>query len=418
MVLAYVQVVAAAERSSVILSLEPAVTLPSIPVAFMATIDNPGDNPAVVSSATLRVTTAAGTFDAKGVMYSTVSLPPTAVTPCGGPDCLTVTVPSHGRKQVYFDYGPSLGENEFFHDERLSEPGTFQLQLILYYEDGDSLFTPAPSNTATLVVQQPSGVDAAVWAFLRQASPTHHWTAIHWIYYGDRAAEFIRRDFPTSRYVPYVAALGHAPSPATESLSVMDAALSQNPTPSLRDNLLATKAAYLDQLSRDALHSDRNLDVAMKFANESRAAYEILRRVAISDVRRQQASDALTKLLTEGIALEDLRQLAAADPPAPARIVPKVECVSKGDGEAFSVQLGYVNPNDSFKVLQLSDDNQVTPAPRDQGQPRIFGPGTHTNAFVAKSPGGVLKWRLDGNEAVATADSAPPCESPSAAVMR
>lgn len=412
LVLAYARMVVASEQPSVVLSLEPAVTLPGIPVAFLATIDNPGNDPILMTdSATLRVTTAAGTFDANGASGSIANLPPSDVEPCNDAKC--ITVPPHGRKQVYFDYGPSLAENEFFRDERLSEPGTFQLQLILYYEKGDIPFAEAPSNTVPFVIQQPTGVDAAVWAALRQGSPTHQWTAIQWIVGGDRAAEAIRRDFPTSRYVPYVAALGHASSPA-ESVSFINAALSQNPTPSLRDNLLVTKGAYLNYLSGSALHADRNLDAAMQFADEARAAYEKLQSVAISDVRRQQASDGLKKVLTEVVAREDLQLLAAGDPPAPARVVPKVECVSKGEGEAFSVRFGYVNPNDSFKVLQLSDDNQITPAPRDQGQPRIFGSGTHTNVFVAKSPGGVLKWHLDSNVAAATADSAPPCPSPTA----
>jgi hypothetical protein len=408
-VLTYAHVVAAAEQPSVVLSLEPAVTLPSLPVAFLVTIDNPSNDPIIVADAAkLRVTTAAGTFDANGVAHSIVNLPRPAVTPCGG-DAQCIAIPPHGRKQVYFDYGPTLGENEFFHDDRLSEPGTFQLQLVLYVDNDDSL-SEVPSNTVSLLVQQPSGADAAVWALLRQGSPTHRWAAIHWIVGGNAAAEKIRREFPTSRYVPYVAALGHAASPSA-SVSFIDAALSQNPTPSLRDNLLLTKASFLNQISRDALYADRNLDVAMQLASEARTAYETVRKVAISDVSRQEAADGLKTVLTEGPALETLRQFAEWDGPAPAHVVPKVECVSKGQGEAFTVQFGYVNPNDNSKALQISDDNQVTPAPRDQGQPRIFRPGAHTSVFVAKSPGGVLKWRLDGNEAVATAESAPPCGS-------
>lgn len=57
-----------------------------------------------------------------------------------------------------------------------------------------------------------------------------------------------------------------------------------------------------------------------------------------------------------------------------------------------------------LKVIELGDGNQVTPAPGDQGQPRVFKPGDHANVFTASSPAGELKWHLDGSQAIATAD--------------
>jgi hypothetical protein len=104
--------------------------------------------------------------------------------------------------------------------------------------------------------------------------------------------------------------------------------------------------------------------------------------------------------------------MAAGDPPAPAQLLPHVECVALGSGESFTARFGYANPNAASKVLQISDLNQVTPAPRDQGQPRIFKPGQHDGVFVAASPGGELKWHLDGNVATATRDFAIPCTAP------
>jgi len=49
------------------------------------------------------------------------------------------------------------------------------------------------------------------------------------------------------------------------------------------------------------------------------------------------------------------------------------------------------------KTITISNLNQVTPAPRDQGQPKIFKPGAHANIFTANSPGGNLTWHLDGS---------------------
>jgi hypothetical protein len=86
-----------------------------------------------------------------------------------------------------------------------------------------------------------------------------------------------------------------------------------------------------------------------------------------------------------------------------------VDCVTKGAGQSFSARFGYSNPNRVTKVLQIGSDNQVTPAPHEQGQPRNFKPGDHANVFVASSSGGNLKWHLDGNTATATADLQKPC---------
>jgi hypothetical protein len=124
---------------------------------------------------------------------------------------------------------------------------------------------------------------------------------------------------------------------------------------------------------------------------------------------RQRAADALPHIYTRRTADETLRQLAANDPPAPLKITPRVECVTHGPGQSFTARLGYANPNPTIKVLPLGNLNQVTPAPRDQGQPRVFKPGDHKNVFTATSPGGTLIWHLDGGTASASADFSVQC---------
>jgi hypothetical protein len=91
------------------------------------------------------------------------------------------------------------------------------------------------------------------------------------------------------------------------------------------------------------------------------------------------------------------------------KVVPRVECVTKGQGQAFTARFGYSNPNSVVKVLPLSNLNEVTPAPRDQGQPRVFRSGDHSNVFTATSPGGNLQWHLDGATAEAARNLAVQC---------
>src|SRR5438034_8999935 len=74
---------AAQQRPTAVLTLEPATTLPSLPVAFMVTIANPADQPVTIWDVmTLKVTTANGTFAAKGLNGRTnVNLPQDVVDP-------------------------------------------------------------------------------------------------------------------------------------------------------------------------------------------------------------------------------------------------------------------------------------------------------------------------------------------------
>jgi hypothetical protein len=193
------------------------------------------------------------------------------------------------------------------------------------------------------------------------------------------------------------------------SLGNLEAALAMNVPPSLRDNLLLAKAAFLRGWSSDALYIDRNLDESLARADDARSVYDMLKKVAFSDLMRQYAAEGIAKLYTRSSARATLDMLVAGDPPAPAAVTPYVQCVRKGVGAAFTARFGYSNPNAVRKFLQIGDRNEVTPAPRDQGQPRFFQPGDHPSVFSASSPGGELIWHLDGSKATATPESAAPC---------
>jgi hypothetical protein len=393
-----------------ILSLHPSQVLPGLPVAFLVTVNNPNKQPVTLLDAMeLLVMSATGTFAATGIGGHTVlNLPTEAMTPCGSTKCFVI--PGNSQRQLYIDYGGALAENEFFADDRLNVPGVYSLQLVLYADTPDGSAAAIRANPATLTIAVPAGIDADASTFLQQLSPTHVWSLVQWATGGDAVARRIRSDYPTSAYVPWVAGYGITSPAAT--LNVIDSALALNPPDSLRDNLLWIKGTLLERWSGDALYASRNLDLALAYADQARTTLDTLTKVAIANITKQKATAALSELYTNATARTSLDQIAAGDPPAPLQLVPHVDCVVLGNDASFTAHFGYANPNAANKVLQLGDLNQVTPAPRDQGQPRVFRPGPHDHVFVATSPGGELTWHLDGNVATATRDFATPCSAP------
>lgn len=391
------------------LTLLPASNLPGLPVGFLLTIANPSPKPATIMDyASLKVTTAAETFDAVDVARSkSINLPPTQMETCYSAHCLTV--PANGQRQLYLGFGPLLIENYFFADRRLSFPGRYDLQVtLLVLNLAGSEMTEIHTDTQTLIIQQPTGSDLAVWNFLQQTSGGKGWSQENWIYSGEGVAKHIRTIYPSSNYVPWVGAIGPA-SPLANELAELDGALAANPPAALRDELLLAKGGVLQGWSDHVVFNERDADKAANLADQARTVFSQLLADVLTDYTRSLATKAVSHLLTRAGALDDVRMFAANDPPAPAFVVPRVECVTKGPGQSFTASFGYSNPNRVVKVLQIGPDNQVTPAPREQGQPRVFKPGDHANVFVAASPGGNLKWHLDGSTATANADFPTTC---------
>ncbi|HKS24941.1 MAG TPA: hypothetical protein VJZ76_19250 [Thermoanaerobaculia bacterium] len=400
------------------LELVPATTLPGTPVAFMVAAYNPNDSVHTLwDFARLTVTTPTSTFDANGLLNgrSFIAIPPEQMDRCSGVACLQL--PAHGQRQLYIDIGPTLAGNEFFADHRLSEPGVYTLQLALEETAGDGKPIEIRTNLVTLTIQQPRGVDLAVWQFLQQASGGKGWGTTEWILGGNNVANEIRAKYASSSYLPWVAAMGNVTTPGS-TLAQLDAALATGPPPSLRDDLLLVKGSFAAQSSGHSLETDRDIDKALVFADVARSAFSLLRDLAISDVMRRRAADALTHLYSRRTAEEMLRQLSAIDPPAPLKLIPRVECVTPGQGNTFTARFGYTNPNQVLKVIPLGAENQITPAPRGDAQPRVFRPGDHANVFEANSPGGVLTWHLDKNVATATADFGARCVEPALAAQQ
>jgi hypothetical protein len=361
----------AAQLPLATLTLDPPSTLPGLPVAFIVTVTNPDVVPVtIVDSMTLRVTTAAEAFLAQGVAGRTnLNISTQNLLPCGSGHCLTI--PGHGERQIYVNYGPVLGLNEFFADSRLSSPGAYSLQIILYENTGAAPFPQVITNAATLTVTNPAGVDAEVWQFLKDTSTSHVWTLYDWTSARPALANHIRAFWPASTYAMWVAALGSETSHA-EMLANINAALARNPPASLRDNLLLSKGALLAGWSDETLYNQRNLDQALNLADQARVVLQLLQQVTTVDLMRTMASDQLSHILTTATARKALEDLAAGDAPAPKKVVPYVDCVSPLDGHAFTARFGYSNPNSARKILQISELNQLTPAPRDLGPASLF----------------------------------------------
>jgi len=390
----------------------PDTVLPGLPPSFLLTLANDTDMvQTLTNDAILAVTAGETTFHAQGMLGTdTIAMPADQVDRCGDVAC--INLPAHSRREIYFAPGPLLADNEFFVDPRLSKPGQYDLSMAVVLVDaatGDAV--TVSSNHATLTVATPTGNDLAVWKIMTSLAAASGWNALDWFAHGPDLAKKIRSEYANSHYAAWVGGLGTLDA-SDEAVAHVDEALTSNPPDSVRDDLLLRKGLLLALQSKNAIETARNPDAGLSLAERSREVFLMLKDVAISNVMRQRATTELGRLYTRRTAEDTLRMLASFDPPAPAQLVPRVECVTPGQGNTFTARFGYTNPNQVMKVVPLGAENQITPAPRGDVQPRVFKPGDHANVFEASSSGGVLTWHLDKNVATATADFGVRCAAP------
>lgn len=94
--------------------------------------------------------------------------------------------------------------------------------------------------------------------------------------------------------------------------------------------------------------------------------------------------------------------------PACRDLAPIVECIwSNGNGTS-TVAWGYNNPSTHNLRIDIGNKNNMGPGAEDQGQPTLFTPGSHNNAFTTTVPGTSIEWRL-GNNKASTSSSTPAC---------
>jgi hypothetical protein len=396
-----------AQDVTIRLTPSPAVVLRGLPVAFLVTYtNNSADTLTFVDGLRLHV---AGdrSFIATFAGNDTFGLPPTQTTPCDGTPCFTLA--AGASRTFYIDFGPTLDMNPFFMDSRLSTPGAYILQIEGFLDRQVFGLQSVLSAEVPFQVLQPVGGDATFWQYMQNVGDPA-WSCMDWTHAGGTVAAHAYSGGVVSSYVPWVAGLLRGAT--DQKVAAYDLALSTDIPTALRDTLLMGKATALRAASVDALWIDSNVDVALSRADAERAVLAQLIKVTAVDVTRQNATEMLDAAYTPTSASAILKDLIAHAPPAPLAVQPKVDCVQPGVGKAFSAVFSYSNPNKAGKTLLISDANQVTPAPRDQGQPRYLVPGTHLGAFTGQSPGGELIWHLDGLKAVATVDYAVKCTPP------
>jgi hypothetical protein len=385
----------------------PTAVLQGLPVALLVTMTNAStDAQAVLDGVRFQVNRSSEAFVARFGEEDAFEFPATANCESGG-RCI-VLAPGASRT-LYFDFTSTLDRNPLFLDGRLSVPGEYRVQLEIHVDHQSAGVESVLSQPVSFTVLAPSGADAVFWQRMQRGAPGGTWSAADWMNVGRRIASDAYAQPTDSAYLPWIAGLVEAPT--AQRVAAYDLALGKTIPPSLRWALLYGKAVLLNGASANAAWSDFNVDLALEDADAARAALDELVKVTTVDAVRQQAMDLRAQLLTPKSADELLKTHVALAPAAPLAVIPRVECVRRGSGNGFTAVFGYSNPNRSGKVLLIGDRNQVTPAPRDQGQPRFFQPGSHSAAFTGTSPGGQLTWHLDGSVATATADFPTVCSA-------
>lgn len=78
---------------------------------------------------------------------------------------------------------------------------------------------------------------------------------------------------------------------------------------------------------------------------------------------------------------------------------PVAECYWRNGNGSTTIVWGWDNPTSDTAVVAVGSHNRVSPGANDQGQPTVFAPGRHTNAFVTTSSSEEMSWRLGNRTA-------------------
>lgn len=88
---------------------------------------------------------------------------------------------------------------------------------------------------------------------------------------------------------------------------------------------------------------------------------------------------------------------------------PVAECVWENGNGTMTVLWGWTNPTGDTARIAGGAQNRISPGPNNQGQPTLFGPGTHRNVFVTTVSDDEAQWRLGNRTAEADEDDTQPC---------
>ena len=293
-------VVASASANPVRLTLavEPAQSLPGIPVTFRVTAINTSTSSVPVSLPSyvrLEMTSGAVTSIVYPGARGERDLVP---FPLFGGAAVIELEPGEERS---LDYFAAPGSPPWFCDERLQRPGTYRLRLRADRELSEGSWVPSLdpsiSNEVLLTINAPSGTDAEVWTLIGGGNVCLGW---------DRHAATLWSQFPDSIYTSMTV----RPSPRRDraaELASLEATLAKNPPTGFADALKQSIAHRHISLMERAII---NGDVHSAFEH-SEMAREMFEDLASKDTEAEIKAAAQRSLRIDVMTLPELQDYEA-----------------------------------------------------------------------------------------------------------
>jgi hypothetical protein len=276
---------------SLTLDLQPAVSLPGVPVSFRVTFTNASGLPVMIpTKATLLVRDDQGqTFLAAcDVTHKVHNVDEWAGQTILPRQAAAYTLSTEGL----------MDHPAWFLDSRLSRPGRFELQLFVSDNLREGLGIEeirqraAVSNTAILTVQEPTGVDAEVWRLMKTSD--RNWSP--GLVFGPAGQELAKRviaEHSNSSYAAWFASTCAAPT-TEERESILRQWLSRAPGDSLTNWRKLRLAQYEIGLAGEYGHQHPELSHTSE--TNARAILNTLLKESNDDDLKKRAKERLDYL--------------------------------------------------------------------------------------------------------------------------
>jgi hypothetical protein len=289
---------AAASTIKLSFALDPAETLPGIPVTFRVEALNTGPAPAPIPRFfVLQVTAPNGeTFLASGLRSNTEAYigrqherdeSPFIVPPAGSQH---VDVWAHSSSPWYqsqFWIEPGQYRLRLIADESLPEVALGEKILDLS-EPG--LTDPVVSNEVTLTIQTPTGVDAEVWSLIRDTGHEHWLSAL---------ADEVWDLYPDSEYAAYM--VRSSGSDPQQRIDHFGASLRKNPRGTFGDQYRMSMVTAHVELMEGFVRTD-----VQRAFEESEAARKLLEEILARDTSPGFKKGARERLERDVMSLAEL----------------------------------------------------------------------------------------------------------------
>jgi len=297
---------AAANPVRLTFALEPAESLPGIPVTFRVAAVNTGSVPASLPShVRLEMITGATTSIAFPGARGENDL---VAFPLFGDVASIALEPGEERRLHYFG---AAGSPPWFCDERLQRPGVYRLRLRADRELSDGHWVPSPdpaiSNEVVLTITAPSGVDAEAWALIGGGNVCLGW---------DMHKAALWNEHPDSVYTS-MTVRPHDRLDVAAALASLQATLAKNPPEGFADGLRLSIANRHIMLMESAI-TDGDVQLAFEHTEAARALFEELAmKDTVAEIKAAAQQSIRTDILTRAELddYESRNRLAA--PPRP-----------------------------------------------------------------------------------------------------